>query len=503
MSADLTGESAWIALRDTALEPRVKSEILTTPESRVEFLHGAAIMGMHGPTKFEEFNIEGHQLQVVDLLNVQTTRSVLMLPRRSFKSTTLIAMALGRAAMRARYRVAIFTASTGKAGSSRFEEDVLGPIEAIYGEDKDAYPFKVVKQAGKQAIRFPNQSFVRWVNSVADLRGEAFDWVIIDEAGEPEAKKGQQVIRAAGPTIKGRSHFAQMTVAGTAGDFRKGNLLWDWLEQGRAGDIGILEYSMDDYLTEEDTDSWEKVQPLVMASHPRAASGSLPAAEILDEFNTNTIEDFLREWGGIFQAVGGTSSLVDPEWWDAARTEGDLPVPPETFAVAFALHPGQRWASVVAAWRDEDGTGNLLVLEHRKGTDWVAQYIWELCQRYEGVYVTYDTGGSAQGVAKVEAEKLERSEPRPRLHPHDMRGIRTAAALTVDDLRAGRVRHFDQPALNDAARVAVKRKIGTDGWGIGRVLITDQISALEAASMALRLSDEIEEVQKPMILLAS
>jgi hypothetical protein len=59
----------------------------------------------------------------------------------------------------------------------------------------------------------------------------------------------------------------------------------------------------------------------------------------------------------------------------------------------------------------------------------------------------------------------------------------------MKDIDNGRFVHHDQPALNDAVRVAVKRRI-LSAWGFGTVDPMDDITALEAGAMGLRAFDQ-------------
>lgn len=501
---DLTTDAGWNAYRATGLEPTQVTNLGNDRADRDAFLHGAELLRIHGDTARPGNRVQPQQLQVVDVHGAGHKRNACLLPRRSSKSTSLIALALGRAARREEYRVGILTMTTGKAGRSRFRKDVVAPLERLY-PDPETRPFKIVKTAGSEAIEFPNGGMVVWLSTMEDLRGEAYDWVILDEAGEPEPEKVTDVLAAALPTMDTRPG-GQITVAGTAGRYRRGNLLWDWLE-GDGG--GVLRYCMPDHLTDEDTDTWEKVEPLILAAHP--GIGTLTTLEsVRENYETvkqrDRVEDFLREYGGIFGAAGSTAALMDPQRWkDSAAGYGEdgqriVPIPPEGgFAVAWQVHPHGLYATVSGGWR-VDGVGHIAILEKRRGTDWLAQYVWDLTQRYDNVHVAADLYFGPSG---KEWEKLDRSEPRPRLNPAGMGDVATATSLIVDELENGRLVHYDQPSMNEAAANAVKRAIGVKGkWGMA-ARDDEDITALQAAALALRLADGIKENNAPLILLAS
>ena len=101
--------------------------------------------------------------------------------------------------------------------------------------------------------------------------------------------------------------------------------------------------------------------------------------------------------------------------------------------------------------------------------------------------MAYDT---VNAFARSEADKLDRARPRTNLHPQTTREVVTAAALFVDEAENGRIRHYRQPALDEAAAKAVRRGFRqSQSWGIGPSHPDDDVSALEAAALALRLYD--------------
>lgn len=492
-SPNLRTQRAWTALRKRALTPRNVSDLRTTQTDRDEFLRGAELLRFHGDRAMPGRRPHGQQLLVCDVLAAGHQRNVILLPRRSSKSTSVIAVGLGRAERREDYRVGILTLTSGKAGRSRFLKDVAPALERLY-PDKATRPFKVVKSAGQERVEFlESGGSVSWLSSIEDLRGEAFDLIILDEAGDAGIDKVVEVLAAALPTLDTRPG-AQIVAAGTAGRFRTGNLLWDWLALARAGRGGILDYSVDELeLTDGMLAGWEPteahptacVKDLVLRAHPGV--GTLTTLEsIRNNFESMPLEKFAAEYLGVFQDIGGGALLIRPRSWQQAGTSAALPVP-DHYALGLACHPDQAVAAVVAAWRDAEGTAHIMVDDHRRGVDWVAPYLAKFAGKR--VSIGYDTFSA---VAQVEIQKLERMRGRvPRLEGRNTAFIRQAAALFIDDLNQARMVHYHQDPMDQAAAVAIKRKIGLYGWGFGRALADDDITALEAAAIALKLYDEV------------
>lgn len=483
---------AWDSIRDSGIAPLNQSALGGTDADRREFLAGAELLRLVGERALPNLSLQPQQLRLHDTLSgAAGSSSALLLPRRSSKSTTLIAEALGRARNRLDYRAAIITATTGKAGRSRFRKDVVPPLSALYPDRKTA-PFRLTLAAGQEAVTFHESGgFVQWLSTVEDARGEAFDFLIVDEAQDPDPAEASDIVAAVMPTLDTRPG-AQLVFAGTAGLFRRGNLLWDALARGRAGSAGILEYAAPAHTTGEELAAWLPtdetpagcVRDLVLAAHP--GIGTLTTLErVCENFDALPREVFAREYLSLFGDVSGGLGVVDLEKWNAGRLGGDLPQPPERFAMAVSVHPDQRSAAIVAAWRDVDGLAHLLVLDHRRGVQWLADEALRLSRRYS-VPIAHDV----QGAVTVETEHLLRQRPRPRLLPQSFPNVKTAAALLVKEVDAGRVRHWGQDALDEAARLARKRSVGPTAWALGRGHAEDDIVCLEAAAMALRVFDD-------------
>lgn len=475
----LFDEAAWLACRALALPPLHVSELVTTEHDRREFLHGATLLRFFGERAMRGREPKPQQLLVVDMLAAGRQQNAILLPRRSAKSTTLIAVALGRAAHREDYRVGVLTMSTGKAGRSRFLKDVAPALERVAGDHK------IVRSAGQERVEFPSTGgIVQWLSSIDDLRGEAFDMVILDEAGEPDPQKVEDALAAAMPTLDTRPD-AQIVAAGTAGKFRTGNLLWEWLELGRAAKGGIIEYAMPDNVQDEDLASWDAIAPLVLAAHPGV--GTLTTAEVVQaRYETMPRVVFIAEYGGIFGDQGGTTALFDPLKWARTGRDDDPAVVawPGRWSLAFAPHPDQLCVSIVAAWRDDDGRAVPLLLDRVTGIDGAVPVLRRLWAKHK-VPIVYDAGSQ---VAQLIVEKINQARGvRPRFEPYAFADVKRAASLIVDDVDRENVSHWSrQVEFNEAVHKSVKRKSGDRGWLVGRhpKRPDEDVTGVEAWAMA-------------------
>lgn len=489
----------WTSVRDRGIPARFVSSLAATEESRVGFLWGARALGLDTERK----PIHPQQLLVADALNAvdEHGRPIhpmmgVLLPRRSAKTTTIIANALGRCHSRPGWLVGFTLATTGQKGRDRFRTDIVAPLEVQY-PDPATRPFKIRRATGSEGITFDNGSrLVVLTPSSEAFRSEAFDEVIVDEAGEASPERSEDLLAGALATMDTRPD-AQFIVAGTAPEYRAGNLLWETLEDGRHGRrrTGIVDYSAPDILTADDLADWDVIEPIVRAHHP--GIDTLTTIEVIrDRWDRLKPLSFAREYLSIAGTAGAVPGILDAEKWAAGAKPGKLPNLPQRFALAVAVHPDLISACIVAAWR-RGGKAHIAVLEHERGTNWLADAAVKISRKYK-VPIVHDN----QGAVLVEVETMLRKRPKPRTVPQTMRDVQTSAALLVGDLERGALAHFDQEPLNNAARLALKRRIGASGWGFGRGNPEDDVICIEAASLALRSYDSTPARQRVEIMVA-
>lgn len=344
---------------------------------------------------------------------------------------------------------------------------------------------------------------VAWLSSIDDLRGEAFDLVILDEAGEPDPQKVEDVLAAAMPTLDTRPG-AQLVVAGTAGKFREGNLLWMWLELLRAGKAGGAAYHLPETLQDDDADDWAVLGPLIAAAHPGIGTLTTLAA-VEGNYLTLPRSTFLAEYGGLFGDEGGTVGLFDPLKWARTGRDDDPSTvqPPARWSIAFAPHPDQLVVSILAAWRDESGKAVALLLDRIDGIDGAAPALLRLWRKHRRPIV-YDSGSQ---VAQLIVEKLRQTRNvRVDLVPYNFGDVKRAASLIVDEVDRENVVHWSrQLELSEAIHRAVRRKSGDRGWLLGRhpKRPNDDITPGEAWAMAQLHYDTTKPKSKPRARVAS
>lgn len=474
----------WDPVRDSGIRPLHQSKLGADPEARREFLEGARLLGVFGRRK----ELKPQQLRLSDVCAEPWSTVGVLMPRRSSKTTSLFAVALGRCAEREDYLAAYTTCTTGIKARQRFKQDIVKPLQKLYPNPKEA-PFRIYTSGGSERIEFANGSVFQVLPPIGEaFRSDAWDMIVLDEAGESSPEMSEDLLAGALATMDTRPD-AQLVVAGTAAKFRDGNLLWTTLADGRLGraSTGIMEYAAPDDTDETTLLDWDVVQGLVLAAHPGV--GTLTTLDVVRQrWEKLTPRQFAEEYLSIFGTVGAAEAFVDLEAWQHGATKGDLPDMPTDRAVglAVAVHPDQSCAAVMAAWRDDAGKACMLVVDYRAGTKWVAKRAKELAAKLR-TPIVYDNAGTVL----VEVEVMQRMRPRPRLDPQTWGNVSTAAGLFMKENAERNIVHWDQDELNSAVRLATKRGTATSArWAFGRREPGESIICLEAASLALRWVDE-------------
>lgn len=512
----LMDEAAWIALRAEALKPDQVTKLVTTERDRREFLTGMQIMGQLHDRSGKAQDPVPQQLLLVDMLAAGQTINGIIMPRRSTKTTTILAVVIGRCACRPRQNSAFTLATTGLKAREKFGKEVLDVIEVAY-PDKRTRPVKVSRQAGAESITFPNRSVFSVHAPIGDnFRASAYDAVFIDESGRAKPEMTEDLLAAIPPTFD--TTGGQFIVAGTADKIRTGNLLYEVLfAKADELDAGLLRYNAPDSTSEEELADWEpseahpraNVRALIEKHHP--GIGNLTNLDaVRRNFNLQPRQKFIFEYLGIFGDEGTTTTLIAPALWEKTTVPGSLPENPGRFALAIAIHPDGLWASVSVAWhhvlepldlvavaediagQDRETRTAIGLLHHQQGTKGFWQRVLLLARTHK-VPVVYDS--ASQSVA-VEVAALEKAMPRPDLTPAKTIDVRQGATKLLKLLEENELAHWKQDRLDDAATIATKRAIGTyGGFGIGRPKDKPDadITPLEAATLALQFLEDVAE----------
>lgn len=411
---------------------------------------------------------------------------VVQMPRRSTKTTSIWNVLVGRCLTTPGYKV-VTTAQDGTRARQRFHE-VARALTAAGFEESGLGTIRIAN--GSESITFSNGSRL-WVvaPSAAAFRGEAADCLLFDEAGELDVDKSDDLVAGALPLMDTRP-MGQVIIAGTPGRERVG-LLWDTLEEGRRGDegVGIVDYSLrdDEQIV---TPTGELIEEVLLRIHP--GIGTLTTmAKMRARFKKLGLPAFEAEYACRWPFDSTVRAVTLSKWEASASPYTERP---ERVAFGYAVAKDAATSTVVAAWRDADGIACLEVVRHDTGFGWTANTAAKVAVKYRGL-IGYDSIGSNQAVS----EHLDRMRPKPRLAPRSLKEMIAACSVLVADINKGRVRHFDQPALNAAAEGAVWRE--TEGGRLfNSKLSAGDVGPLIAAAAALHVYDGLPVKRETVII---
>lgn len=503
---DLENEATWLERRALIPAPLYITELVTTERSRAEFLEGARLLRLDRLRNFagEMIGPTPIQLVVSDLLAAGVKMNAVLEPRRTGKTSGIQATLMGRCSLRDDYLVGWTLATTGAKAGERFKKDISAQLIRLYPDPKDR-PFKVNLSKGAEGIEWPSTGshFDVYSPNGDGFRSNAFDAAWVDEGGEAEPELGEDLTAAIRPTLHTRAG-AQLIISGTAAKYRQGNLLWDALTDSRAA---VLRHGVPDDTDLDELQEWEptpefpgaRVRELVLASHP-GIGYTTPLEAIEDDFNTPAMrKNFPAEILGIFGSEGSNVALIPAPLWAAAALPLQDAKKPDVSTICLFVHPDGDWASLVQAWKGADDRTHIVLLHHQAGVKGLAKRVTMLARKVKRPII-FDSASAA--TANVMREIAEH-RPAPAQRPMVANDIKRAAVRFTTLIRDDRVRHYNQPEMDAAAEIAVKRAFGTgNGWAFGRPdprkRPGDDITPIEAAALAVYALDSEKPYRSPV-----
>lgn len=526
---DLFDEGNWLEWRAQAERfGAVKlTEMVTTEESRLEFLEGARLL------RFDERPRAGDdgrgpspmQLMVVDVLTAGKFMNAIFEPRRSTKTTAVQALLLGRCAYRPDYQVGWTMFTTGAKAGERFRKDIVGHLERLYPVAKDA-PFKINVGKGTEHVYFKETGAYLnvYTPNGEGFRSGGFDVAFGDEAAEADIEQGEDVERAVIPTMDTKIG-AQFILAGTGQKWRTGNLLWKALHDP---DAAVAWHGIPETQNPADLVSWEPDEPhpirgttggrmreLIELHHP-GVGFTTPVEAVKRSFDRWPLEDFLIEYGGQFGFEGAADTVIAPALYAAARTSDPFPALfPARVSVALKVHHLGSAASLAIAW-DYDEPGDLvtdaLALDgaapEAPARQAVALWHWQsgiqglpaevlMRLRRQKVPLVYDKRGYTESVVE---KQIAVATPRPIVKPTKPADIPQSTVRFLRGLDDGTLVVFPHAELDRAAGAAVRQAFGNFGtfrFGAPKHDPDADVTPLEAAALALHYLDYAPTAKSP------
>ncbi len=327
------------------------------------------------------------------------------------------------------------------------------------------------------------------------LHGETPDLVLVDELWAFDAEQARELQQAYEPGFTTKDGQAWLlSTAGTVESAwlnalrRRGRAA---VEAGKRLGLAWFEWQLPDEVDgvplEDLTD--EQLVEAVIRFHP-ANGFTLRPASVRGAWERMTETDYATGRASFLRAYGnrsqGTSRVrvIELPVWRRARTP--LTIPDDgRICLGVEVDPEGVETSIVAGHRLEDGRGIVEVLDRRDGVTWALERVLDLIGRNPdiGAVAINDSGPSRDLADLLEQRLAPLGVGFLRVHAADF----AAACVRFDrELREARtplVLHRGQSALNDAAAVVQKRKLG-GSWAWARP-DDAPITAIVAATMAL------------------
>jgi len=344
--------------------------------------------------------------------------------------------------------------------------------------DLDRRVKRVTRSHGEEGIEIKGGQRIRFrTRTKGGGRGFSGDCLILDEAMFlPEATIG-----ALWPTLTAREN-PQVWYTGSAVDqhvHEHGLALARVRRRGLAGGdeaLAYFEHSADaemDTVHEvaDDARAWAQANP--------GLGIRLRAEVIAAEKRAMDPRTFATERLGVGDWPSGLpdeEDMISQETWDSCEDENSMAEDP--VSLAFDVTPDRLRAVIAVAGVRSDRNLHIEVVDHRRGTGWVAERLADLTRRHRVAGIFYDDRSPAAALLKQmrELDIIVTSVP--------MAEYVQRCGQFVDAVNEDLVRHLGTPELKAAVLGAAKRPLG-DAWAWSRKSSAVDICPLVACTLAL------------------
>ena len=372
----------------------------------------------------------------------------------------------------------LFTCHHGDTADTMFKE-----LADVFEDEGNAalHPLlRAVRRAnGQQSISLVNGGFIRFTTRTGSLgRGKTYDVLVCDEAQQMGADE-QDALK---PTVSaGPQGNAQTIYLGTPpGPDCAGTVFARNRARVMAGESAAtwLEWGVAEVGDVSDRSRWYEANP--------SLGTLLDLGAVEGELEDMTEDGFARERLGWWRPAGAAAApALDAALWDGAAIDAIGDAYPGRMAFGLKFSPdGSSYALAgckLRGARSREAAVELVeVGSTERGTKALAEALYERRRRASCVVVDGMGGASAlcDNLAALGSPRGYVVRPRAS-------DVVDAAQLVEDALRDGTLRHAVQPALEDSAKGATRRPIGSrGGWGFGPTDAHDS-TAIEAVSLAL------------------
>lgn len=411
---------------------------------------------------------------------------VLIVPRRGGKTGLTLPQSLQRAMIAPRRRC-WYTAQTGGDAATIFREEWVPLIKG-----SELAPFIRARMSnGSQRLMLPEDvgSYVGlFAPGPKALHGQDGDYITVDEAWAFSEAAGTELEEALRPTmlLRPQRQLVIISAGGTSDStwlLRLRALGRRLVEEGRCEEAGM--YYREYYPQGPLLDTGEIDGDAVDLDDPAVWSATHP---ILDE--QPELLDVLRQdretmggptfWRSYLSVFSSTTAdrLISAEAYAATGPADGAPepVPPGHVVIGYDVAHDRTKASVAVSGRTPEGRVYGEVIDHRPGTEWVADEVARVRSRLRTDVYAESVGPVVTVTAQLRAKGVEVKTLNGTEYP-------AACAAMLDDITTGRFQRRRQPPLDVAVATVQRREVG-DGFVWSRKRSGADISPLVAITVA-------------------
>ena len=386
-----------------------------------------------------------------------------VIPRQNGKGACLEARALAGLFLLDE-RLILFTAHQFKTAREHFRR-IVGLVEQT--PELKSRVKSIRTSHGEEGIELKTGQRLAFVARANGKSGRGFsgDCVILDEAQDLNTED----LAALLPTLATKAN-PQVIYTGTVSEAATQlRVLRDRALLGGDKSLTYLEWSAAEDDDPALPETWAKANP---------AMGHRISEEFISREYAAMSHDvtmFLQERLSIWPKSANLGVFSEPVW-DACVDRDSVLMDPVCFGIDVS--PDRRFASIAVAGLRADGFRHVEVVDHKRGTAWVADRVAELVARWSPSAVVIDAAGPAgsllSDLQNVRVDVLITSA----------REYAQACGGFFDGVQAQTVRHLADPVLTESV-LAVKRRPLGDAWAWARKSSVDvDISPLVAATLA-------------------
>lgn len=422
---------------------------------------------------------------------------VVLMPRRGGKTKLLLPTFVQRAAYIDGARC-WYTAQTGGDAGDTFRQEWLPELDE-YAErgavrtrlSNGSESFQLVRNRSRVGVFAPTPKA---------LHGKDADVVGVDEGWAFSSLQGKALMQAIKPAQLTRP-LRQLWVISAGGDDSSEWLL-EWRELGRAltgPDQGVAYFEWHPSVVERPEGGYQ-LDPAVDLDDPAVWADTHPAVG-----NTATVDalaedrqvfgkdEFDRAYLNVFQ-TGALDRVLPRIAWERNTDPSHAVSEGWGIVVAYDVAPESAHSSVVIARRAADGLVDAELVDDGPGSEWVADRVEQLRDRW-GADIVADSRGPA-GV--VTAELIRRGLVVDQL---DAGRVATSADQLLAGLLHNTVRIRQSDAMDHAAAAAARRQLG-DGWAFTRRRSSGNVTPVVGLSFAVHRALQAVDA-RPVIEAAS